>query len=357
MFNIRFIVAILVVFIFVINVNGQVNDLKLTRLFLKVHKERLAEEALEEASLKEPGEHNHDLSEILNQLDNNPAIQQQFQQFQQNGLPPQLFQQQQQQQLPPRMFQQQPPQMQQQQQQQQSQQQPKPNPFVNARLPQSQQPQVQNNNNRVPQSIQQQQQQQQQQLMFQNQPTNAFGVQPQQLQQQAQPTMQRQVQQPIVQSQRQQPPPPPQMNLGQQPVRQVVAQPPMVQPQQQQQQQQQPQNLMNNFNKFTSNSQSINNFAMTGIKVAERLLNTVPTNPNDPTVTNLNDLSKLKAPARFCPFKQQQQTKCDPQFPYRSLDGSCNNLNNFWWGRAESPFKRFLDPDYSDRKYNLFFYK
>ena len=53
MFNIRFIVAILVVFIFVINVNGQVNDLKLTRLFLKVHKERLAEEALEEASLKE----------------------------------------------------------------------------------------------------------------------------------------------------------------------------------------------------------------------------------------------------------------------------------------------------------------
>ena len=38
MFNIRFIVAILVVFIFVINVNGQVNDLKLTRLFLKVHK-------------------------------------------------------------------------------------------------------------------------------------------------------------------------------------------------------------------------------------------------------------------------------------------------------------------------------
>jgi hypothetical protein len=332
MFNIRFIVAILVVFIFVINVNGQVNDLKLTRLFLKVHKERLAEEALEEASLKEPGEHNHDLSEILDQLDNNPAIQQQFQQFQQNGLPPQLFQQQQQQQqLPPRMFQQQPPQMQQQQQQQ-----PKPNPFINARLPQSQlqqpQPQVQNNNNRVPQSIQQQQQQQQQQqLMFQNQPTNAFGVQPQQ----AQPTMQRQVQQPIVQSQRQQP------------VQQVFGQP--------QPQQQQPQNLMNNFNKFTSNSQSINNFAMTGIKVAERLLNTVPTNPNDPAVTNLNDLSKLKAPARFCPFKQQQQTKCDPQFPYRSLDGSCNNLNNFWWGRAESPFKRYLDPDYSDRKYIFYF--
>jgi len=116
----------------------------------------------------------------------------------------------------------------------------------------------------------------------------------------------------------------------------------MVQPQPQ------PQNLMNNFNKFTSNSQSINNFASTSIKVAERILNTVPTSPNDPTINNLNDLSKLKAPARFCPFKQQQ-TKCDPQFPYRSFDGSCNNLNNFWWGRAESPFKRFLDPDYSDQ--------
>ena len=66
----------------------------------------------------------------------------------------------------------------------------------------------------------------------------------------------------------------------------------------------------------------------------------------------LKEVSQLKAPARFCPFKTS--VKCDPQFPYRQIDGSCNNLDNLWWGQAEMPFKRFIDADYSDRK--LFIY-
>ena len=59
-------------------------------------------------------------------------------------------------------------------------------------------------------------------------------------------------------------------------------------------------------------------------------------------------LKNFKAPEKFCPFKKP--LNCNPQFPYRTLDGSCNNLQNTWWGRSEAPFKRWLSADYSDRK-------
>jgi hypothetical protein len=58
-------------------------------------------------------------------------------------------------------------------------------------------------------------------------------------------------------------------------------------------------------------------------------------------------LSTLRVPAKFCPFKKA--IACDPQYPYRQLDGSCNNLKHLWWGQAETPYKRYLPADYSDR--------
>ena len=61
----------------------------------------------------------------------------------------------------------------------------------------------------------------------------------------------------------------------------------------------------------------------------------------------LRKLSAIKAPPRFCPFKKA--IACDPTYPYRTLDGSCNNLRKVWWGKAEAPFKRYLEPDYADR--------
>ncbi len=129
-----------------------------------------------------------------------------------------------------------------------------------------------------------------------------------------------------------------------------------------------PPNLMQTFSQFTPNSKLINDLATTSIKVAERIMNNKPVTPNFQNLdsnTNkpfstpkqlpqltLKEVSQLKAPARFCPFKTS--VKCDPQFPYRQIDGSCNNLDNLWWGQAEMPFKRFIDADYSDRK--LFIY-
>ena len=60
----------------------------------------------------------------------------------------------------------------------------------------------------------------------------------------------------------------------------------------------------------------------------------------------IQELNKLKAPAMFCPFNKT--IRCDTAFPYRTLDGSCNNLRNLWWGQAETPYKRLLEPDYAD---------
>ncbi|CAH1796651.1 unnamed protein product [Owenia fusiformis] len=46
-----------------------------------------------------------------------------------------------------------------------------------------------------------------------------------------------------------------------------------------------------------------------------------------------------------CPY---QQTLCNSSDTYRSLDGTCNNLNHGLWGSAFTPFTRLLLPDYAD---------
>ncbi|XP_042870130.1 chorion peroxidase-like isoform X2 [Penaeus japonicus] len=49
-----------------------------------------------------------------------------------------------------------------------------------------------------------------------------------------------------------------------------------------------------------------------------------------------------------CDLVEPPTPRCSPAFPYRSIDGSCNNLANPRWGAAMIPFRRFLDPAYED---------
>ncbi len=49
-----------------------------------------------------------------------------------------------------------------------------------------------------------------------------------------------------------------------------------------------------------------------------------------------------------CPFPQGTENACDASRRYRSIDGSCNNLQHATWGRSLMPLHRLQDPDYGD---------
>jgi len=53
-----------------------------------------------------------------------------------------------------------------------------------------------------------------------------------------------------------------------------------------------------------------------------------------------------RIPAPYCP--RENNIYCNPSYPYRTANGSCNNILYPWWGEAESPYKRLLPPDYDD---------
>ncbi|XP_052871706.1 peroxidase-like [Anopheles cruzii] len=46
--------------------------------------------------------------------------------------------------------------------------------------------------------------------------------------------------------------------------------------------------------------------------------------------------------------RQSVVAQCDSSTPYRTFDGSCNNLQNPTWGSANTPYGRLLLPEYGD---------
>ena len=40
--------------------------------------------------------------------------------------------------------------------------------------------------------------------------------------------------------------------------------------------------------------------------------------------------------------------KCDSYNPWRTIDGSCNNIERPWWGASTIPYQRFAAAAYDD---------
>lgn len=52
------------------------------------------------------------------------------------------------------------------------------------------------------------------------------------------------------------------------------------------------------------------------------------------------------------PYCRRREAICNVTSPYRTNDGSCNNLQHPLWGRSNRPHRRFLKSVYWDGKFN-----
>ena len=66
--------------------------------------------------------------------------------------------------------------------------------------------------------------------------------------------------------------------------------------------------------------------------------------PNNAGKTLLQVANTISLPPEKC--KRFKMPNCDWNSKFQQIDGSCNNMNNPWMGKTETPYKRFLPPEY-----------
>lgn len=60
-------------------------------------------------------------------------------------------------------------------------------------------------------------------------------------------------------------------------------------------------------------------------------------------------IASLIKPRATNPACSKSKLRCNANDRYRTIDGTCNNLENTKWGSAGSRFRRLLDPTYVDK--------
>ena len=98
----------------------------------------------------------------------------------------------------------------------------------------------------------------------------------------------------------------------------------------------------------SNNAHAIDEASSLALRVSQSLLT------KDELLTNkafdfnpLNVLAHVKAPGDLCPFRTN--IFCNPSDRFSAIDGSCNNLQQPWFGKAETPYKRYMSPAYDDQ--------
>jgi hypothetical protein len=100
----------------------------------------------------------------------------------------------------------------------------------------------------------------------------------------------------------------------------------------------------NSISRSSINSRLIDAASSINLKTTEKIMEKLKkSSAKDP----MKILATIKQSNPFCPFKVIQN-QCNPSNPFSLHDGSCNNLINPWLGKSETPYKRYLLPEYDD---------
>lgn len=92
-------------------------------------------------------------------------------------------------------------------------------------------------------------------------------------------------------------------------------------------------------------AREIDAMSSVGIKVSSRIARQLSERNFDFNPADV--LASIQAPNELCPFKRN--IACNPNDKFSSFDGSCNNLQSPWLGKANTPYKRYHEPAYDDR--------
>jgi hypothetical protein len=76
------------------------------------------------------------------------------------------------------------------------------------------------------------------------------------------------------------------------------------------------------------------------------------------TPSQLSDLPEVREEFQRIVCPDEDELDCDRQknSAYRTVDGTCNNLENPWWGAAFTPQPRYLPSAYDDSMCNSTIY-
>ncbi|KAK3577820.1 hypothetical protein CHS0354_028875 [Potamilus streckersoni] len=102
--------------------------------------------------------------------------------------------------------------------------------------------------------------------------------------------------------------------------------------------------LLQRFHGRRSKSQEISTIANHVFDTTQDLLDrgfSIADVTSDPTSTLVQETLMIRG---VCPLPTTYS--CDPLSPYRTVDGSCNNLNNPEWGKSNMAQKRVIGPAY-----------